>query len=280
MPETEEYVLDIGALGALAGIILIAALAYIAVRGKAIDYPGALAGFLITLSAFLAGGFGWLFEIAAFFVISSVLTRFRYDYKLSIGSAQEKGGTRSWPNTLANGFISAIMAVAYAFSHEQLFAIGFVAAVGAAMSDTIATEIGLLSNSKPRSITNPRKYVEPGTSGGVSFLGELAALISSVGIGLLSIVLHVVPYEKTSLSLILLSVVIGGLVGTNFDSLLGGTIQSLRRCVECGILTESRFHHNKPTEIVRGSRFIDNNVVNFIAIAVGTFVAVAIFLIA
>ncbi|MDG6997119.1 MAG: DUF92 domain-containing protein [Nitrososphaerota archaeon] len=265
------------AAGVLAGVLLIALLAVIAIRVKAIDASGAVAGALITLATFFAGWFSWLFVMVAFFVISSVLTRFRYDYKLSIASAQEKGGTRSWPNTVANGLVSALAALAYLYSHQELFVIVFLGAVSVAMSDTIATEVGLLSNSKPRAITDPRRYVEPGTSGGVSFLGELAATISSFCIGILAIVLRVVPYESNTAVLVLLSVVVGGIVGTNFDSLLGGTVQSLRKCTVCGAFTENRSHHNRATTVVRGSRFVDNNVVNFIAIAFGAAVAVLLF---
>ena len=267
-------------VGVLAGVLLIAALALIAVRARAIDKSGALTGSLITFATFISGGFSWLFVTVVFFVVSSVLTRFRYDYKLSIGSAQEKGGTRSWPNTLANGLISAVAATAYLVFRQEIFAIAFLGAVAVAMSDTIATEVGLLSNSKPRSITNPSKIVEPGTSGGVSALGELAALASSLGIGLLGLVIGVVPFGTSIVVPFALSVTFGGIVGTNIDSLLGGTIQAQRRCVQCDLVTESKAHHGRPTAVVRGNRYVDNNVVNFVAIALGSLVAIAIYLFA
>ena len=100
-----------------------------------------------------------------FFVTGSALTRFHYEYKKKLGSAQEKGGTRSWPNAIANGGLSAAIAIAEYFTHQEIFVIAFLTSVAAAMSDTIATEIGLLSKSKPKLITNLSKTVEPGTSG-------------------------------------------------------------------------------------------------------------------
>src|SRR5271169_3383845 len=90
----------------LLGGIFIIALAYLAYKAKAIDFPGAIAGSIITFVTFVGGGAQWLIMEICFFVTSSALTRFHYDYKKRLGSAQEKGGTRSWPNTLANGGLS------------------------------------------------------------------------------------------------------------------------------------------------------------------------------
>ncbi|MDG6934498.1 MAG: DUF92 domain-containing protein [Nitrososphaerota archaeon] len=75
---------DVQTLGA---VLLIALLAVLAVKLKAIDVLGALVGSLIIFVAFLAGGFSWLLVFIAFFVISSLLTRFRYEYKISVGAA-------------------------------------------------------------------------------------------------------------------------------------------------------------------------------------------------
>src|SRR5579864_8327926 len=148
----------------VAGALLIILLAVVAVRSRAIDISGALLGALISFTAFLAGGLAWLLVIVAFFAISSLLTRFRYDYKKKLGSAQEKGGVRSWPNTLANGLIAGLAATAEIVTHQEIFMVAFLGSIATAMSDTVATEIGLLSSSRPRLISNLRKFVEPGTS--------------------------------------------------------------------------------------------------------------------
>ncbi|MDG6934497.1 MAG: DUF92 domain-containing protein [Nitrososphaerota archaeon] len=171
--------------------------------------------------------------------------------------------------------MAALAAVAELYLHQEVFAVAFLASIAAANSDTVATEVGLLSGSKPRAITDLRRVVEPGTSGGVSLLGELAAIGSSIGIATLGLLLHTIP--SNSLIAAFISVVVGALFGTNFDSLLGGTVQGVRRCQICGAQTESRNHHNEPTKLDRGSRFVDNNVVNFVAILAGTSVAMLAF---
>ncbi|HXQ92825.1 MAG TPA: DUF92 domain-containing protein [Nitrososphaerales archaeon] len=236
-------------------------------------------GALICFITFLAGGLSWLLVIVAFFAISTVLTRFRYDYKKKLGSAQEKGGTRSWPNTLANGLIAGLAAAAEIVTHKDIFMVAFLGSMAAAMSDTVATEIGLLSSSKPRLISNLRIFVEPGTSGGVSILGELAGFASALGIALIGISLDIINGDFRLVSAAAISIIFGAIIATNFDSLIGGTVQGQNKCQVCGIMTESLHHHDKPTVSVRGMRLLDNNAVNLIATLAGAIVSVGLYLV-
>ena len=87
-----------------------------------------------------------------------------------------------------------------------------------ANGDTLASEIGETSHSKPRMITT-LKETEPGVDGGVTLLGEGASLLGALIIGSLATVSGMTG---------LLGIVIGtaaGFLGTNFDSLLGATLQ-------------------------------------------------------
>ncbi len=260
------------------GTLVICALGLAAYKAKAIDAAGALSGGVISFAAFLAGGYPWLIVIVAFFAISSLLTRFRYSFKQQLGSAQEKGGVRSWPNTLANGLVAGVAALAEIATHQDVFIVGFMGAIAAAMSDTVATEVGLLSKSKPRMIVNLKKFVEPGTSGGVTLMGELACLTSALVITAIGNILGILSGSFRTLSAAALSVILGAIIATNFDSLLGGTVQGRNRCVVCDIRTEALTHHDKQTVSIEGSRFLDNNVVNLIATLSGALVAIGLFL--
>ncbi len=262
----------------LLGLLLIALLAILAIRLGAIDVPGALAGAVISLFTFLAGGFAWLIIIVIFFGVSSLLTRFRYDYKKRIGSAQEKGGRRSWPNTLANGGIALTAAIGELYFHSDIFTLVFLASIAAAMADTLATEIGLLSQSTPRLITDLRRTVKAGTSGGITGLGETAAIMASVFVALVGILLSLFSPGLTKVIVVFAAVVVGAMIGTCSDSVLGATAQAVYRCAVCGELTESAIHHDQKTMLVRGSRLIENNSVNFIGIIIGTIAAVLIYL--
>ena len=144
------------------------------------------------------------------------------------------------------------------------------------MADTLATEIGLLSRSRPRLITNLRKKVGAGTSGGIPLLGELMVVSGSLLIGILAVFFEFSSIPISSVILISLS---GGIIGSHVDSILGATIQSMNRCIVCGAITESNTHHNKPTESFKGFRIIENNTVNFLSTLVGASTAVGIFII-
>ena len=144
------------------------------------------------------------------------------------------------------------------------------------MADTLATEIGLLSRSRPRLITNLRKKVGAGTSGGIPLLGELMVVSGSLLIGILAIFLE---FSLIPTFTIILLTLLGGLIGSHIDSILGATIQSMNRCIICGVITESNNHHNKSTESFKGLRMIENNTVNFLSTLAGTSTAVGILII-
>ena len=255
------------------GLLIISIMSILAFRLRYLDRGGVIAG--IVIGSIILIGFGWsaLILMMVFFTFSTFSTRLRYSYKRQLGFGQEKGGKRGWRNTLANGGIAASSALASLFLGGVIFHVIFLGAIATSMADTLATEIGLLSRSKPRLITNLRKKVGAGTSGGVSSLGELMVVSGSLLIGILASFLEFFPMPILEVILIALS---GGLIGSHIDSILGATIQSINRCLVCGAITESNNHHNKPTESFKGFRIIENNIVNFLSTLAGALAAVGI----
>ena len=262
----------------VSGLLAIAVLSLVSVKVRALDIKGAVAGSLLGVATLLGGGLGWLAIIVAFVLISSVLTRYRYGYKQKLGSAQEKGGRRSWPNALANGLVGAVAAIFELATHQEIYAVAFLGCIAAAMSDTVATEIGLLSASKPRLILDPRKIVVPGTSGGVSAIGEIAGLVSAIGLGSLGAALKVVSGTPWEIFYALIAVMTAAFVAMNFDSLLGATVQGKNKCKVCGADTENLYHHGEPTNSEKGIRFLDNNAVNLIATIAAALISIALYL--
>ena len=63
------------------------------------------------------------------------------------------------------------------------------------------------------------KTVKPGTNGGISFLGEQSAILGAAIIALFIIFIDVNPLMA------FIAAVLGGFIGTNFDSLLGATLE-------------------------------------------------------
>jgi uncharacterized membrane protein len=106
--------------------------------------------------------------------------------------------------------------------------------------------------------------VEPGTSGGVSLQGTLAALGGSAAIGLPAGLLA----GEWRLAA---AAVLGGLAGSLFDSLLGATVQAMYWCPSCQKETERHPSHTcgASTQPIRGWRWLGNDAVNFSASVVG-----------
>ena len=232
-----------------------------------VDKTGLVAGFAIGLTVIMFGGWNWFLVLLSFHIMAGLVTKWRYDYKRSLGVAEEKGGARSWKNVLANGIVAASMTVFEAFVGGQIWALAYLAAVAAAMGDTLATEIGLLNPTPPRLITKPWKIVEPGTSGGVSFLGYTASALAGAIVGFLGYILGVVPEaSEVNFALFLLVVVVSTIIGVTVDSIIGATVQAQYRCTVCGKLTEKPVHCGKPARLVKGYEWIDNHVVNILGI--------------
>jgi uncharacterized protein (TIGR00297 family) len=258
----------------LAGILVIILLASFAIKLGAVDIPGAGAGSVVAFVSFEAGGFIWLVYIVIFFAISSMMTKYRYEHKQRLESAQEKGGRRSWPNTIANGIVPAVAAVGQIIFPSVFLKIVFLSSVATSMSDTLATEVGLLSQSNPRLITKPRTVVLPGFSGGITSLGLLVSVVAALGMGIEGTVLLFPAFELPSA---IAAISIGAIGGTLFDSFLGATLQSLNKCDVCGKLVEGSLHHGVKTTHLKGLKFMNNNSVNFLGTSMGALIAVLVY---
>ncbi|MFW9952737.1 MAG: DUF92 domain-containing protein, partial [Candidatus Thorarchaeota archaeon] len=243
-----------------------------------VSFSGLIAAFFIGVLIFVLPpeGWKWFLIILIFHTVAAQFTKYKYEIKRRKGFAQEKGGARAWPNILANGAIATIFAIAGGFSSLGVFIYGFIGAVSTATADTLATEIGLLNKDQPRLIVNLRKKVPAGTSGGISPLGEIGTLFGGLIIGICVLLLKIGNHSNET---ILLAAIISGLIGSTFDSFIGATIQGIFKCKICENITENKKHCGNQTIQIRGSRFIDNNMVNLMATTVGAVIGVIIFFI-
>jgi len=130
----------------------------------------------------------------------------------------------------------------------------YLGALAAATADTWGTEIGVLAKGKTYSVIS-LKLVEPGTSGGISEYGTIGGAL-----GATVVALSAYPWYTELRTTF--AVVVGGMVGSLFDSLLGATLQARFRCFTCGKLTERRVHCGRTTELAGGLPWIGNDVVN------------------
>lgn len=256
---------SIGPIEALLGLGVVLIFALVAIASKAINKGGFLASVFVGYSILIGGGWKWFAIVATFFTLGVGFTYYKYEYKARLGSAQEKGGARNWPNIIANGGVAAVLGLCELLFGGSLFGVMYLGAMAAAAADTVATEVGLLSHSSPRLITNLRMRVSPGTSGGVTALGFLGSLLASLIIGGLALVVGVVD---GGVKLIVVAT-FAGVVGSLGDSLLGAYVQRKGYCAVCGKPSEGTTHCGEKVSASSGYGFIDNNIINLLATAIG-----------
>lgn len=258
-------------------VLLGGAVAALSVRAGFLQPGGAMAALLLAIPLFGIGGLAWAVPILSFFVLSSLLSRFNARRKESLVREFEKGHRRDAGQVLANGAMAALLVMASAFLSEGPLYLIYLAVVAAATADTWATEIGLHARKPPRLITRFQP-VGPGRSGGVSLTGLAGAALGALAIGLSG--LPFLPGDgrltglKVSPAALLAAVTTSGLLASLVDSLLGATLQSQYRCPACGKITEKHEHcAGQAGQLVQGKRWINNDVVNFLATVSALFFA-------
>ncbi len=261
---------------------------------QALSPSGVVGAILVGTLIFGLGGWEWGVLLITFFVSSSWLSHYRRPEKEAItnsgpegyaGPARQafaRGSHRDIGQTLANGGLGAILAVASARYPDPLLFAAFVGAMAAVNADTWATELGILSRVPPRLITTG-KVVVPGTSGGVTRLGIWASLGGALLIGAVATALvqvaSLLSGSGWSLRAILypLLAIVGGLAGSLFDSLLGATVQGIYYCDRCAKETESSIHRcGQTARPLRGWGWLNNDEVNFLASLVGALAAASL----
>jgi len=267
----------------IVSLVLSALLTYAALRARVITrdalVPSALVGFMI-----LIGGPSAIIPFATFLGSSSFVTRVGKERKEELGTAEDIRG-RNWKQVLAVGLVPGTLALlagtAYLTNDTSLYQLLLTASVvGMAYSnaDTWASELGVLSKSKPRLLIKPWVKVDPGVSGGVTLMGEVSSLLGSSIIALIylgaqyltSFIYHVNLVNLWFVVIVLLL----GYLGEVMDSALGAVLQPKYKCPKCGVMTDRRIHVCGERAIrVMGSYDLENEDVNLLVSVIITMIA-------
>ena len=253
----------------LIGFILAIIIAYLAYSAHSLNTSGAIAATVVGTIVFGLGGLDWAILLLIFFVTSSALSRLFKKRKQGLDEKFSKGHERDAGQVFGNGGLATVFVLIHAIYPESTVGwIGFAAALAAVNADTWATELGVLNPTQPIMITNLRKRVEKGTSGGISLLGTLASLLGAFAI--------VLPASFLTDNWSLLPIItLAGLFGSLFDSLVGATVQAMYYCPAHKKETEKHPLHTCGTETVhiRGWKWLNNDWVNFACGAFGVLTA-------
>jgi uncharacterized protein (TIGR00297 family) len=257
----------------LIGFLLAGVIGYLAYRARSLSVSGAWAAALTGGLIFGLGGLPWAVLLLTFFISSSALSRLFSQRKQAVNEKFSKGSQRDWGQVFANGGLGALLAVAagvWPGSSWPWFA--FIGAMAAVNADTWATELGVLSRSEPRLISNGRR-VERGTSGGITLLGSLSTLGGAALVGLMAVL-----FSGLTGAVGMLAALLGGLAGSLFDSWLGATVQAIYYCPACEKETERFPRHicGTQTWLRRGWSWLNNDWVNFACSLAGALVALGV----
>ena len=188
---------------------------------RALDLLGAVASFFLGLEVALLGGISWLVLMTIFPVLGVLATRIGYRRKAERRVAEAAGGERGVGNVLGNGLGPALAALAILFAPlvpERAAALAFATALAAVTADTLASEIGVLSQ-RARRVLPPFGALPAGTNGAVSLAGQVAALVGAFVIAFAALFLLRLPISLAWIPLL------GGFLGCQLDSFLGATLE-------------------------------------------------------
>jgi len=251
------------------GFIISFAIAYAAYLKKSLTVDGSIgATFLGTIIHATSGLFG-MAMLLLFFLSSSFLSHFKKNLKEKVARQFEKTGCRDIFQVLANGGIALIYSILFHTTKNPSFLILMGIAFAAANADSWATELGILNRKNPISLRT-FKRVKKGTSGAISLLGTTASLMGAMFIAFFAA--FAFNYGDFNLSYFqcFIVVTLGGFLGSIIDSILGATVQGVYYSDELEGETEKSTYNGKPNLLVRGFKFINNDVVNFLSIGISS----------
>ena len=199
----------------LFGIVAFVVLSLFLLSIRAFDVTATLVAFLFGIIIIKLQGIRWFIILFTFLVVSLYATFYG-----RMKAHTKPHECRGVDNVISNGLV-AFMTTVFSFPYV------FLGSVSAALSDTLSSEIGILSKQDPRMITDLSKAVPPGTNGAVSILGTLAAAGGAALTATLAVIFAssflpageaILVYPKLKL---FLSVFVGGFIGSITDSFLG-----------------------------------------------------------
>ncbi|MCM3566615.1 DUF92 domain-containing protein [Neobacillus mesonae] len=253
-------------------VIILAAMIFLGYAGymvRSLSKSGAIAAAIVGYAVYLGLHYNGLILLGVFFVSSSYWSKYKSAAKEKMEEKLAKGGARDWRQVFANGGAAALFSVLYLFDQSIIWVLGFAVSLASANSDTWASEIGSLSKKDPIYIRN-FKRVERGTSGAVSGLGTIAALMGALLIAVIS-----VWFFKLALVLGIM-IFLFGYFGNVMDTLVGAFYQQLYVCSRCGLETEKKVHCGMQTKRIKGITLMENDMVNFLSGVLSSILAICV----
>mmetsp|Transcript_1635 Transcript_1635/g.2162 ORF Transcript_1635/g.2162 Transcript_1635/m.2162 type:complete len:288 (+) Transcript_1635:92-955(+) len=219
------------------GTVIATLLAIKGTSKKSLSSTGAITAWMVGFLSLGCGTRGFL--LLLFYQVGTMATKFRRNEKIKKDADAAKSSVRSSQQVLACSGIAVILSLFHVIYYGEEKAIDFqispkestiacaiVAHYATCCGDTLASEFGILSQSKPFLITSPWRKVPHGTNGGISTFGTLSSCIGGLIIGFGCVIMDICTGLHVHISKLLIFSAICGLLGSFIDSLLGATLQA------------------------------------------------------
>lgn len=260
VPLQEGTVTVVALVGALAIGIAFVGLAY---GASLLTGPGAVGGGLLGAMLVGLGGTSWVVPGLTFFGLSSALSVLP-----TTRTTAEERERRTLRQVLANGGVAwGLLAVSTLGSQSAPLLqmgcyLGFLGALAAAAADTWATELGTRYAGRPWSLRTFQRAA-PGTSGAVSLVGTIGAVLGAASIAGAA---YVAAGEGQAML-----ITGAGVAGMTVDSLLGAIVQARYYDPDVDALVEHPVEGDDSP--IQGWAFVENEVVNLCGTGSGAVVA-------
>ena len=186
------------------------------------------------------------------FILAFIITR-----KKVTKDIHEKGHQKDIMSIIANVAPGTFAIIMYYLTKNNTYIIIYAALMAEAISDSLASDIGVLSKKEPFNILTFKKST-PGLSGNISLLGIFASFLGSLLIALI----YLAFYHNITIFLIITTC---GFLGNFIDSYLGALFQVKYKCSNCGIITEKETHCNTKTKYYQGIKIFNNDIINLLS---------------
>jgi uncharacterized protein (TIGR00297 family) len=188
---------------------------------RGVTRSGAAAGAVVCFLLYAGAGLGAFLGLVSVFALTWITTRWGYQRKQRLGTAEKRDGRRA-SQVLANLGLAGVCALFHSISRGQaIYLLAMAAALSEAAADTVSSELGQAIGQQARLITN-WKPVPAGTDGGISPAGTFAGIAAATVVSSVCGLSGVLPWRWLVIS------ILSGVAGMLADSYMGAWLERRR----------------------------------------------------
>jgi len=195
---------------------------YLFFKWNVLTRIGALAAWFIGVYLIGVMGWEWIEPVLIFFISSVLFTKMN---DIVIKKRKKSNARNAWQVT-ANILWAVISSALFLLTQNELFIYLFIVFVAAVTADTWASEIGPIFNRRSFLLSDFQMH-EAGITGGISFIGTMAALAGAFCISVLSYYLFFGTLNWNMILVLSLSAFLACLADTLLGTFLEGKLMNM-----------------------------------------------------